>query len=376
MKIALIGASLYNQGAEFVLATVSRGLASRGHDVDVIVLCCHLDIAAKNPDVKPFDIGDKANLIVMKAKRSRSSVFELRRILTEGRYDIVMCHYAPMAIPIVLASVGLRDRPKIVYVEHLGGIGTDNRGRSVSPNRSLSQKLINAVMRSYDAIFAVSKGTCDAVNRTTGYPRDKIFLVPNPAINDLNANNALAEKPSHPWLIGSDIPVIMAAGAFCGVKNFELLIRAFARVRKNRPCRLIIFGEGPFRDVYNRLIDELGIKEFVSLPGFTNRLPSEMIGAACFVVSSYIESFSIVLVEALAAGVPVVATDAPYGPREILKDGKNGILVENNNEEALADGIQKVLDGKGIVPNVEMVRSFTFSSAAQKYEELLMQVCK
>jgi glycosyltransferase involved in cell wall biosynthesis len=90
---------------------------------------------------------------------------------------------------------------------------------------------------------------------------------------------------------------------------------------------LIIFGEGGLRSEYERLIEELGIGDSVSLPGFTNNLPAELKGGACFVVSSLIESFSVVLVEALASGVPVVSTDCPYGPGEILKRGKYGTLV-------------------------------------------------
>ena len=106
-------------------------------------------------------------------------------------------------------------------------------------------------------------------------------------------------------------------------------------------------------------------------PGYTDNLPAEIKAADAFIVSSNIESFSIVLVEALAAGTPVISTDAPYGPPEILQNGKYGILVKRNNPDALADGILQVLNGHAIPPTPEAYERFTLPNTVKRYEAAL-----
>ena len=128
------------------------------------------------------------------------------------------------------------------------------------------------------------------------------------------------------------------------------------------------------RNEYERLIRDLGIEDSVSLPGFTDNLPAELKGASCFVVSSLIESFSVVLVEALASGVPVVSTDCPYGPGEILQRGKYGILVKNDDVTSLAEGILKVLRGEGIKPPPESYAPFTIDAVVDRYERAMEDV--
>lgn len=375
MRIAMIGLSLYGQGAEFVLATIAKGLAARGHSLDVIVSRLHDDIRRAHPDWKPFNIGEKVRMIVMGGRRGRQCIGELRKIFRTGCYDIVVCHASPFAIPARMAALGMVKSPRFVYVEHLGGIGTDWNGNFIQPGFSVLKALKNLLMRLYDAQFAVSQGTLDAINRVTGYPKSRLHLVYNPVFDE-TFENRVTPPPEHPWLRLATEPVIVAAGAFNGVKNFELLIEAFAEVRKSRKCRLIIFGEGRSRTKYEALIAAKGIQQFVSLPGFTNKLRAELKGASCFVVSSTVESFSIVLVEAMAAGVPVISTDAPYGPREILQGGKNGILVPNRDRGALVKAINKVLDGNGIPPSKDMIARFSVESASAAYERELLNVLK
>ena len=141
-----------------------------------------------------------------------------------------------------------------------------------------------------------------------------------------------------------------------------------------RKARLVIFGEGGEREFYLNLIKELGIEDSVNLPGFTDNLPAELKSASGFVVSSKVESFSVVLVEALASGVPVVSTNCPYGPAEILHSGQYGILVNNNDLDALADGITFVLSGKGVAPRPEMVSQYTVGAVVDRYEQALLDV--
>jgi glycosyltransferase involved in cell wall biosynthesis len=118
----------------------------------------------------------------------------------------------------------------------------------------------------------------------------------------------------------------------------------------------------------------LHVEHNISFPGHTNALPAELKNTDLFVVSSHCESFSIVLVEALASGVPVVATKCPSGPYEILCGGIYGTLVPVNDVEALADGIYSALTGNAIVPVPESWKSYSLDKVVEQYEEVLYKV--
>lgn len=373
MKIALIGTTLFRQGAEFVLATLARGLAVHGHDVTVILSKYQDDWQKSHPEWKSFELPAAVRVIVQPKRRARESVFSFRKLIREGNYDVVMCHSGTYTYPLAIATRLMRHRPVLIHVEHSSGVGTDSQGRQIKPRFSFVGAFKKWAKRKMDAQFTVSEGTADAIARMDGYPREKIFTVYNPVVDDV-FKQKVVQEPDHPWLKDNQIPVVVAAGAFCSFKNHPLLLRAFARVVAQRPARLILFGEGGLRGEYEKLIAELRIGESVSLPGFTNNLPAALRRAACFVVSSKIESFSVVLVEALAAGTPVVSTNCPYGPPEILKSGECGILVENNNEESLADGILRALDGKGVKPTAEMVAPYTVDAIVRRYETAMGEV--
>ena len=373
MKIAMIGTSLFHQGAEYVLAALARGMAAHGHDVSVILSKYHDDWQKAHPDWKPFELGAAVKVIVLPTRRGRESVFSLRKVLKTGRFDVVLNHASTFCYPMIVSAILMRHRPVLIHVEHLGGVGVNARGLKIEPRNTLRGRLFQVLKRRLDAQFTVSEGTANAITRMTGFLRSKVYTVYNPGIDEVFERKR-QEVPSHPWLREVTLPVVVAAGAFAECKNYVLLLKAWAEVIKRVNARLIIFGDGGLRSEYERLINELGIVDAVSLPGFTNNLPAELKAASCFVVSSLIESFSVVLVEALACGVPVVSTDCPYGPREILEGGKNGILVENDNENALADGIFQVLSGNGVKPGPSMVERFTIGAVVERYERAIEDV--
>ena len=373
MKIALIGTTLFHQGAEFVLATLARGLSAKGHNVTVILSKYQEDWQALHPEWKPFELPPEVHVIIQPHRRARESVFSFRKLLRDGHFDVVMCHSSSYTYPLAVATIGMRERPVLVHVEHSGGIGVDANGEFAEAQWTLLGCLKNLLKRRMDAQFAVSEGTSDAIARVSGFPRDRIYTVYNPVVDSVFRRKIQA-APRHPWLADPKVPVVVAAGAFCSLKNHPLLLRAFAEVVKKHAARLVIFGDGSLRGEYVSLIDELGIQEVVDLPGFTDNLPAELKAAACFVVSSKIESFSVVLVEAMACGIPVVSTNCPYGPPEILHSGKYGTLVENNNLQALAKGISLAISGQGIIPPEDSITPYRTENIVDVYEAALKSI--
>jgi len=194
-----------------------------------------------------------------------------------------------------------------------------------------------------DQIVAVSSGVADDTARIARIPRERIRVIRNPVITP-ELPGLAAEPCSHPWLQPDQPPIIVGAGRFQRQKDFPTLIRSFALVRKERPCRLVILGEGGGGAELRALIAELGMTADVDLPGFQANPYPFLARASLFVLSSLWEGSPNVLTEAMALGTPVVATDCPSGPRELLDGGVYGPLVPVGDVQALARSMSETLD--------------------------------
>lgn len=193
-------------------------------------------------------------------------------------------------------------------------------------------------------IIAVSQGVADDLVQGLGLDATQIQVVYNPVITDRLA--ALAAEPvDHPFFAVDGWPVILSAGRMTAQKDFPTLLRAFRRVRDQRPARLLILGKhGRDYQALRTLIGDLGLAEDVAMPGFDANPYRYMARASVYVLSSRWEGFGNVMVEAMATGLPVVATDCPVGPAEILQGGVLGPLVPIGDADAMARAIISVLD--------------------------------
>lgn len=193
-----------------------------------------------------------------------------------------------------------------------------------------------------DQVIVASAGVADDMAAYTGLARERIRPVPPPVV-PASLLEAELPKPDHPWLGADGIPLILSAGELCGRKDFETLIRAFARLRAERPCRLMILGRGGARDRLLVLARDLGVGEEVALPGYVENPYAYMAHADLFAFTSRWEGLGFVLIEALAVGTPVVSTDCPSGPSEILEGGRYGALVPVGDDAALAEAMAATL---------------------------------
>jgi glycosyltransferase involved in cell wall biosynthesis len=201
-------------------------------------------------------------------------------------------------------------------------------------------------------------------------PRERVEVVYNPVITPAMLAQA-RQQPDHPWFGAGQPPVILGVGRLTRQKDFPTLIRAFAEVRRRRPARLIILGEGEDRPELEALIGELGLADHVALPGFRDNAMAYLAGSALFVLSSAWEGLPTVLIEALAAGARVVSTDCPSGPREILQDGRLGVLVPVGDAPALARAMANALDGPASTVPPDALTPFTLDAAVDNYLRLI-----
>jgi glycosyltransferase involved in cell wall biosynthesis len=205
-------------------------------------------------------------------------------------------------------------------------------------------------------------------------PLDRIQVIYNPIVTP-----DLFEKSkaflNHPWYKKGEPPVLLAVGRLTKQKAFDVLIRAFAQIRKDQSARLIILGEGEERPALEGLIKEYKLEQDISMPGFVPNPYPYMAHAAVFVLSSRWEGLPTVLVEALALGTSIVSTDCPSGPREILLDGKYGKLVPVDDPSALAVAITASLSATtSDRPSRESWRSFDLEYAVDQYINILLGI--
>jgi glycosyltransferase involved in cell wall biosynthesis len=225
-----------------------------------------------------------------------------------------------------------------------------------------------------DAIVAVSAGVADDLATHVGIPRERIATIFNPVVSSAMILQS-AEPVDHPWFAAGAPPVVLGVGRLTAQKDFPTLIRAFARVRAERPVRLMILGEGKpeMHAELRALADSLGCAADVDLPGFAPNPFAYMALSGVFVLSSAWEGFGNVVVEALACGCPVVSTNCPSGPAEILDGGRYGALVPVGDDAAMAEAILAMLAHP---PERSALTArgaeFSVDRAVERYLELLL----
>lgn len=177
-----------------------------------------------------------------------------------------------------------------------------------------------------------------------------------------------------------DAEVVAAAGRLTSQKGFDRLIPAFAVVVRSHPrWQLRIYGSGPERPALQRLIQELGLRDNISLMGPTRQLGEELAQASLFALPSRFEGFGMVLVEAMSHGVPVVSFDCPRGPSEIITHGVDGLLVPEGDVEALGAALLELVRDPARrrrygAAAVESSRRFGVGPVAERWEALLARL--
>jgi glycosyltransferase involved in cell wall biosynthesis len=233
--------------------------------------------------------------------------------------------------------------------------------------------LIAQFYRMASIIASCSQSVADDLIRFLRLPQEKVHIIHNPIAPDIFER---AQEPvDHPWFKNSKIPVILCVARLDPQKDLPTLIRAFSIVRKERPARLAILGEGSERAKLEALVKELGLEGDVWMPGFVDNPFKFMKRATVFALSSKFEGFGMVIAEALAVGTPVVSTDCPSGPAEILGGGKWGKLVPVGDHEKLAEAILETIENP---PDREKLkergRDFSIDEVGGKWLKVIQDV--
>ena len=329
--VALFLPALGSGGIGRVMLNVAAGLVGRGIHVDLIVA------SAEGPYLTSVPRG--IHLVDFKSKMTVTSLPKLVRYLRRDRPDALIAA-SNAVIPALIATKFLVSGIRVLARQ-------DNtfsqQVKTANFKSRIALRLIRHLLPSADAVIAVSHGVAEDLKRRVPKAGHLVEVVPNPVVSEEITRQAEAPV-DHPWFAESQVPVLLSVGRLVPQKDFPLLLKAFAEVAHHRKVRLVILGEGAEKGQLSKLASELRIAHIVDFPGFVANPFSYMSKSKAFVLPSRYEGFGNVLPEAMACGTPVVSTDCPYGPREILQDGKWGRLVPVGDSHALARAILETLD--------------------------------
>jgi glycosyltransferase involved in cell wall biosynthesis len=354
--VALFVPSLRAGGAERVAVNLAAGFASLGQPTDLVAVSARGEFVGQIPE--------GVRLIDLKASRVLLSLPALVSYIRRERPVAVIAFMDHAAILALWARRLSGSSTRIICTVH----STLSQATGNTP--TIRNRMLPTLLRSFypsaDAVVAVSHGVARDLSEATGFPLQRIRVIYNPVITT-GLMEAVTAAPGHPWLADGGSPVVLGVGRLTRAKDFASLIRAFALVRRQRPARLLILGEGNERAALEGLVHELGLASDVALPGFVAGAHACMAKAAVFVLSSVWEGLPTVLIEAMAAGTTVVATDCPSGPREILRGGELGRLVPPGNVQALAEGILAALAGPPHRVPLTELKEYTREVASEAY---------
>ena len=361
MRLAILIPSFGDGGVERMLVNLAGGLARRGVQVDFVTRTRAAPYLERlPPQVTLVELGATGRLAVLPP---------LVRYLRAARPDFVLCGKDRAARSALRArrlsgvDFQLVMRPGTTVSERLARRSAYKRWRAY--------RLIRRVYGQAAAVVGNSEGVVADIAAIARLPANRMHLIRNPVITpDLQAQ--AAAPCVHPWFAAGQPQVIVGVGGLRRQKGFDILIRAFAAVRASRPCRLLILGEGHLRRSLEQLATELGLAGDIDLPGFDPQPYPLVARAALFVLSSRWEGSPNALTEALALGTPVVSTDCPSGPREILAGGAIAPLVPVDDVPALAEAMARVLAEPGEpARRIAAVGEYTVETCAARYHALL-----
>ncbi|OFI35693.1 hypothetical protein BFC17_12025 [Alteromonas lipolytica] len=321
-------------GVEVITNHLVEGLVNAGVKVDLLLL------KTRGPHFAKLVSHPLLTVTKLSASSAILAIPEIKRYLQQHPDKLLLAVKDRAIQAAALASKLAGSKSRVIGQLH------NNMQVGLANRPAIAQQIRFALMRrlySYTGgVIAVSADAAQSLVAITNLPASKVTVLANPVVTPALLQKARLPA-SHPWLVNKTLPVIVAAGRLSPQKNFALLLRAFAEVRRSLPVRLIIFGEGPQRQALEELANTLGISEQVSLYGFIANPYAEMRRADLFVLSSDWEGSPTVLTECLALGVPCVSTDVG-DVTETLRGGETGRVVPRGESELLAAAMLDTLN--------------------------------
>ncbi|MGG6269753.1 glycosyltransferase [Leptolyngbya sp. AN03gr2] len=365
-RVAFLARDLQGGGLERIVLNLLTSLSEQGVELDLVVASLEGAFVDRIPEsVRVISLNVQIN---NSTKGSLKLLLPLIQYLRKERPIALVSHLVFINSIVVLAKKLSGVRCQLVLVEHLPLF--QNLSIDVPQSRTI-KKIMQWFYPHADAVVSVGEAMATQLKTDLKLKDSIVHVIENPVIDQSLYQRSL-EPCDHPWFKPEQPPVFLAAGRFTAQKDFATLIDAFARVRRTREARLVILGDGQLRAAHTQQIQALGIEADVDLPGFEPNPYPFMRQATVFVLSSRWEALPTVLIEAMGCGCQVISTDCPFGPKEILAEGKYGRLVPMQDAIALSVAMQESLDHP--IPKTELEQRaalFSHDRAVSGYLNLL-----
>jgi len=308
-------------------------------------------------------------IIDLKKKRLKSLFFSLRKSIIDEQPDIILSTMVDSNLMCVLVCLSIKNRPKIILRE-------TNPHRKRKEFNFIKRLMIRYLYKYADMIVSLSNGVTDEIIEDYNLNRKNVVTIHNPIEID-KIQDIVKMKSSKPWANWADNHyVIMSIGRLVYQKGYDILIDSIAKIKK-LPVKLIIIGEGEERAYLEERIAQHNIADIVMLAGYKEDIFEWLSQADLFVLSSRWEGFGHVIVEAMASGIPVLSTNCPHGPKDIIVNNYNGKLV-NFDAEKIALEISSLLTDKNkhkyINNAYKDIIKFSSENISKKYCNLFYQV--
>jgi glycosyltransferase involved in cell wall biosynthesis len=368
ITLAFFLPSLEAGGAERNVVNIVNNLNRKKYDISLVLAEAKGDFLSEiAKDVPITNLNVLGNLKLF---------FRLINYFRNQKIGIFISAFPRINIICLIAKIFSGKNIKIVITEHsvfsLLPVIAKTAGRRFFA-RFFLPSLVKIIYPKADAVICVSSGIADDFLKIIYFP-EKIKVIYNPIIND-KIYKLAEEDIIHPWFSDLKIPVIVSAGRLVKCKDYPNLLEALNLVLQKQPVRLAILGAGPEKEKLVKLAEKLGLSQNIAFLGFQKNPYKFMKKASIFVLSSLQEGFGNVIIEAMAFGTPVVSTNCPAGPGEIIENMKNGILTPVGDKKALAAAILKILNNPGLtqkfsIEGKKRAQLFSVEESVRGYEKL------
>lgn len=362
LRILFIRPNLGYGGADRVTLNILQ-------DYDRNKFQCDLALMQKKGELLPF-LPKDVTVIEAKSMNVILLFWSLIPIIKKGKYDVLYSTSGGTNVPLVTASWFSTSKAKIVLSE---------RTALFAPGKNKWKQTIQFLLKKMtykkaDYVTCVSQGLMKQMKKHIGVIDNKLKLVNNPIVNEDLLKGKEEELVNE--IFSSGKPIILAVGRLIPLKDYPTLIAAFQQVKKRIDCNLYILGKGPLETALKEKVSILGLEKEVIFGGYDSNPFKYMKKASVFVLSSRHEGMPGVLIQAMACGVPVVSTDCPTGPNELIVDGENGFLVPIGDVNKIAERIeelisQPILAAKMTAKAQNSIMKFHQKAAIDSYFEFL-----
>ncbi len=373
MKLFILIPSLEKGGIERSMSRLSRGLLDRGWDVSIISekpskeSISYFDERVKLLSLGSSFINQNSN-IFFSIFKNIFYYFKIKKYIKKYSPDVLL---AVKNIPVsIFLKIILKNKFKLIIRE-----AVNPKYSSITQRSLLSRIFVNNLKKllypKADNIIAISEGVKQSLVKNFNLDSSKIQTIYNPSADEKILS--LAKEDIDRDLI-SNRPLIVSIGRLTKQKDHITLLKAFNKIHSNIDCNLYIIGEGSERRNLEKFIKNNNIDNKVKLLGYQSNPWKFLSKSNLFVLPSIWEGFGNVIVESMLIGIPVISSDCPSGPREILNNGKSGKLFQVGDYNHLANIMEEIIssDNSELI-NYAKLRSkdFTIEKITQEYQKVL-----